>query len=118
MSRKALLSAAMVASSTLQALEPAIALNVTVGAPVSAFHIYMDPYGKRGMKGADAMKILVLEPEQMLSFTWNAPLHLPQARAAHGGHSAFCCGRRQRRVDTEPSGVGQIWRMARGTRLL
>jgi uncharacterized protein YndB with AHSA1/START domain len=109
MLKKALISAAMLASSTLQAAEPVIALSVTIRAPVSAvwkawtsndglvsffapeaevdarpegaFHIYMDPYGKPGMKGADTMQILALEPEQMLSFTWNAPPHLPQARA-------------------------------------
>jgi uncharacterized protein YndB with AHSA1/START domain len=27
------------------------------------------------------MQMLALDPEQMLSFTWNAPPHLPQARA-------------------------------------
>ncbi len=109
MLKEVLLSAAIVTSGTLQAADPAIALSVTVKAPVSAvwkawtssdglvsffapeaevdarpdgaFHVFMDPYGKPGMKGADTMQVLALEPEQMLSFTWNAPPHLPQARA-------------------------------------
>lgn len=103
------LSVALVASAALQAAEPAISLSVTVKAPVSAvwkawtsnegvtsffapeaevdarpdgaFHIYMDPYGKPGLKGADTMQVLAVEPEQLLSFTWNAPPHLPQARS-------------------------------------
>lgn len=109
MLKKLFLCAAMAASGTLQAAEPAIALSVTVKAPVSAvwkawtsneglvsffapeaevdarpdgaFHIHMDPYAKPGLKGADTMQILALEPEQLLSFTWNAPPQLPQARA-------------------------------------
>ncbi len=109
MLKELLLCAAMAASGTLQAAEPAIALSVTVRAPVSAvwkawtsneglvsffapeaevdarpegaFHIYVDPYAKPGLKGADTMQILALEPEQLLSFTWNAPPQLPQARA-------------------------------------
>ncbi|WP_269532716.1 SRPBCC domain-containing protein [Chitinimonas sp. BJYL2] len=49
--------------------------------PDGAFHIHMDPYGAPGMKGADTMTVLAVEPEKLLSFTWNAPPHLPQARA-------------------------------------
>lgn len=110
MLKEVLFTAAVAATGVAQAaVEPAIALNVTVKAPVSAvwkswttadgltsffapeavvdprpdgdFHIFMDPYGKPGMKGADTMQVLAIEPEQMLSFTWNAPPHLPQARA-------------------------------------
>jgi uncharacterized protein YndB with AHSA1/START domain len=109
MLKEVLSSIALVAGGPLQAAEPVIALGVTVKAPVSAvwkawttndgltsffapeaevdarpdgaFHIYVDPYGKPGMKGADTMQMLALDPEQMLSFTWNAPPHLPQARA-------------------------------------
>jgi uncharacterized protein YndB with AHSA1/START domain len=109
MLKEVIVSATIVASGTLLAAEPAISLSVTVKAPVSAvwkawttndgltsffapeaevdarpdgaFHIFMDPYGKPGMKGPDTMQVLALEPEQMLSFTWNAPPQLPQARA-------------------------------------
>jgi uncharacterized protein YndB with AHSA1/START domain len=109
MLKELLVSAAIVASGMSQAAEPVIAISVTVKAPVSAvwtawtsndgltsffapeaevdarpdgaFHIFMDPYGKPGMKGADTMQVLALEHEKMLSFTWNAPPHLPEARA-------------------------------------
>jgi uncharacterized protein YndB with AHSA1/START domain len=46
-----------------------------------AFHIHIDPLGKPGMKGADGMRFLALQPMKMLSFDWNAPPHLPEARA-------------------------------------
>lgn len=49
--------------------------------PDGAFHIFIDPYGQPGMKGADTMQVLAVEPERLLSFTWNAPPSLPQARA-------------------------------------
>jgi uncharacterized protein YndB with AHSA1/START domain len=46
-----------------------------------AFHIHMDPYGEPGMKGADEMRFMALQPKKMLSFDWNAPPHLAEARA-------------------------------------
>ena len=46
-----------------------------------AFHIHMDPGGAPGMKGADEMRVMALQPKKMLSFDWNAPPHLPEARA-------------------------------------
>jgi uncharacterized protein YndB with AHSA1/START domain len=46
-----------------------------------AFHIFMDPGAPAGMKGADDMRYLALQPKQMLSFDWNAPPSLPEARA-------------------------------------
>ena len=46
-----------------------------------AFHIYMDPGGEPGMKGADDMRFMALQPKRMLSFDWNAPPSLPEARA-------------------------------------
>ncbi len=45
-----------------------------------AFHIYMDPMGEPGMKGADDMHFMALQPGKMLSFDWNAPPSLPEAR--------------------------------------
>jgi len=45
-----------------------------------AFHIHIDPYGAPGMKGADDMRFMALQPPTMLSFDWNAPPSLPQAR--------------------------------------
>jgi uncharacterized protein YndB with AHSA1/START domain len=46
-----------------------------------AFRIYFDPFAPTGQKGADEMRFMALQPKKMLSFDWNAPPHLPQARA-------------------------------------
>lgn len=108
MSPRLLFSAALLASGLARAGEAAIELSVQVAAPPAAvwqawttsagiesffapeaevdarpdgaFHIHMDPYAQPGMKGADTMTVLAVEPEKLLSFTWNAPPHLPQAR--------------------------------------
>ena len=45
-----------------------------------AFHIHMDPMAEPGMKGADDMRYMALQPMKMLSFDWNAPPSLPEAR--------------------------------------
>ena len=45
-----------------------------------AFHIYIDPLAEPGMKGADEMRFMALQPKKMLSFDWNAPPSLPEAR--------------------------------------
>jgi len=46
-----------------------------------AFHIHIDPGAAPGMKGADDMRFLALQPKKMISFDWNAPPSLPEARA-------------------------------------
>ncbi len=46
-----------------------------------AFHIYINPLAEPGMKGADDMRFLAVQPKQMITFDWNAPPHLPAARA-------------------------------------
>ena len=46
-----------------------------------AFQIYFDPGAEAGMKGADDMRFLALQPGKMLSFDWKAPPSLPEARA-------------------------------------
>ena len=45
-----------------------------------AFHIHMDPSAAPGMKGADDMRYMALQPKKMVSFDWNAPPSLPEAR--------------------------------------
>ncbi len=107
----ALLLAAAVAMSTLDAgaQERAIVKSVTVKAPVAEvwkawtttagiktffapdarvearpggpFEIFFNPYAKPGLKGADGMMVLAVQEKKMLSFTWNAPPQLPEARA-------------------------------------
>ncbi|MDT9002356.1 SRPBCC domain-containing protein [Paucibacter sp. APW11] len=46
-----------------------------------AFQIYIDPGAEPGMRGADDMRFMALQPKKMLSFDWNAPPSLPEARA-------------------------------------
>ncbi len=48
--------------------------------PGGAFEIHFNPYAKPGLKGADGMVFLALQEKKMLSFTWNAPPHLPEVR--------------------------------------
>lgn len=45
-----------------------------------AFAIYIDPGAAPGLKGADDMRFMALQPPKMLSFDWNAPPSLPEAR--------------------------------------
>jgi uncharacterized protein YndB with AHSA1/START domain len=44
------------------------------------FEIFINPYAPPGQKGADGMRIIGFQQERMLSFTWNAPPDLPEAR--------------------------------------
>ena len=45
-----------------------------------AFHIHIDPGAPAGARGADDMRFMALQPKKMLSFDWNAPPSLPEAR--------------------------------------
>jgi uncharacterized protein YndB with AHSA1/START domain len=44
------------------------------------FEIYINPLAESGQKGADDMRILAFQDKKMLTFTWNAPPSLPEAR--------------------------------------
>ncbi len=44
------------------------------------YEIYFNPAGEKGQRGAEGTKILALQPQQMLAFTWNNPPHLPGVR--------------------------------------
>ena len=46
-----------------------------------AYEIFFDPAAPAGLKGADGMRLLAVEPQRRLAFTWNAPASLPYARA-------------------------------------
>lgn len=48
--------------------------------PDGPFEIYINPYAQPGMKGADDMRVLAVQDRQMISYTWNAPPHLAEAR--------------------------------------
>jgi uncharacterized protein YndB with AHSA1/START domain len=45
-----------------------------------AFQIYINPLAEPGMKGADDMRFMALQPKKMLSYDWNAPPSLPEVR--------------------------------------
>ena len=45
-----------------------------------AFEIYMNPYAEPGLKGADDMRVMAVQPPTMISFTWNAPPSQPEIR--------------------------------------
>jgi uncharacterized protein YndB with AHSA1/START domain len=57
---------------------PDAKVEARVGGP---FQIYMDPLAEAGMKGADDMRFMAIQPLRMISFDWNAPPSLPAARA-------------------------------------
>ncbi len=79
---KAPVEAVWQAWTTSEGIKSFFAPDARVEARVDGpFEIYMNPYAPAGMKGADDMRILALQPQRMLSFTWNAPPHLPEARA-------------------------------------
>jgi uncharacterized protein YndB with AHSA1/START domain len=45
-----------------------------------ALEIYFNPDGLPGQRGAEGNVILAIQPEKMLSFTWDAPPNLPNVR--------------------------------------
>jgi len=107
--RIAVLAIALALASASRAGERAIDAEVVVAAPIDAvwqawttragiqsffapdaeidprvggaFHIHMDPLAGPGMKGADDMRFMALQAPTMLTFDWNAPPSLPEARA-------------------------------------
>jgi uncharacterized protein YndB with AHSA1/START domain len=46
-----------------------------------AYEIFFDPSAPPGKRGADGMRLLAVEPNRRLAFTWNAPEMLAYARA-------------------------------------
>ena len=44
------------------------------------FQVYINPFAEPGLKGADDMRIIGFQDKKMLTFTWNAPPSLPEAR--------------------------------------
>ena len=67
--------------STKAGLERFFAPNVKVDFRVGgAFEILFDMSQPPGLRGSEGMVILNIEPEHMLSFTWNAPPTLPDIR--------------------------------------
>ena len=64
----------------LSFLAPACKIDLR---PDGAYEIYFNPDAPPGERGGDGLKVLAVQPMQMLSFTWNAPPSLPQVRPQH-----------------------------------
>ena len=78
----ATLDAAWAAWTTREGIVSFFAPDAVVDAKVGGpFQIYINPYGEPGVKGADDMRFLAVQPKQMITFDWNAPPSLPEARA-------------------------------------
>jgi uncharacterized protein YndB with AHSA1/START domain len=45
------------------------------------YEIFFMPAAPAGQRGADGMRLLAVEPNRRLAFTWNAPAALPYVRA-------------------------------------
>ncbi len=57
---------------------PACNIGIRVGGPYEMFFL---PDADPGQRGGEGCRILAIQPEKMLSFTWNAPPHLPEVRS-------------------------------------
>ena len=78
----ATLDAAWAAWTTREGIVSFFAPDAVVDAKVGGpFQIYINPDGEPGMKGADDMRFLAVQPKKMITFDWNAPPSLPEARA-------------------------------------
>ncbi len=49
--------------------------------PGGPFEVYFMPYAEEGQKGTEHCTVLSYVPEEMFSFTWNAPPKFPELRA-------------------------------------
>ena len=48
--------------------------------PGGPFEIHFNPYAPAGSKGAEGTRILAVQENRMISFTWDAPPYFPQIR--------------------------------------
>jgi len=65
--------------------------------PDGAFHVYFNPYATPGSKGADDMRVMAVQENRLLSFTWNAPPYMPEVR----GQRTFVTVRMEPRGEAE-----------------
>ncbi|MCA9944044.1 MAG: alpha/beta fold hydrolase [Anaerolineales bacterium] len=56
---------------------PACNIDLRVG---GAYEMYFDLEAPEGEQGSEGMQLLTIEPEQLLSFTWNAPSQFGKVR--------------------------------------
>lgn len=93
---------------------PEVNMRLEVGGP---FEIYFNPTAPEGTRGSEGSTILAFENESMLSFTWNAPPHMPEIRK-HMTHVTVhfeSLAGNQTKVTLEHDGWGRSddWRKAR-----
>jgi len=55
-------------------------IELRVGGP---YELYFLPDQPRGMQGTEDCRILSYRPNEMLSFSWNFPLSIPEIRSEH-----------------------------------
>jgi len=48
--------------------------------PDGDFEIFFNPDAPPGEKGGEGLKVMAVQPEKLLSFTWNAPPHLLEVK--------------------------------------
>jgi uncharacterized protein YndB with AHSA1/START domain len=56
---------------------PACSVELRVGGP---YEMLFDLEAEPGSRGGEGVRILAIQPKTMLSFTWNAPPHMPGVR--------------------------------------
>lgn len=56
---------------------PDCRIDLRVG---GAYEMFFDPTAPEGERGGEGLTILAIQPEKMLSFTWNSPPSLPDVR--------------------------------------
>ena len=79
---KAPVGAVWQAWTTSEGIKTFFAPDARVEARVDGpFEIYINPLAPPGEKGADGMRFLAIQDRKMITFTWNAPPSLPEARA-------------------------------------
>ncbi|MEW6365102.1 MAG: SRPBCC domain-containing protein [Acidobacteriota bacterium] len=51
--------------------------------PGEPFEVFFNPEARQGERGSEGCRILSLIPNELLSYTWNAPPEFPFARGLH-----------------------------------
>ncbi len=56
---------------------PSCKIKLKIG---GAYEMYFMPENKAGLRGGEGCTILAIQPQRLLSFTWNAPADMPMIR--------------------------------------
>jgi uncharacterized protein YndB with AHSA1/START domain len=74
-------ASAWAAWATREGIESFFAPQAVIEArPDGAYSIHFNPHAPPGSRGADDMRVLAIQRDRMISFTWNAPPQFPQVR--------------------------------------